>query len=97
MDPYRRSMEGASVSLECDTDNVPKDGRYHLLRDSKVISSYKSLKAATTAYQALLDELGITLKAAPQPAPQEVQQRLVGDFYVYGKSKRRKTGTRTFG
>jgi hypothetical protein len=98
---YKRSQADAGISLECETERVPADGRYHVLRGEEIVSSHKGLKAGTAAYLALLDELGFSAKP-PAPAPQASTEeasssRLYGDFYVYGKSKRRKTGTRTFG
>ncbi len=101
---YKRSHAGSGISLECETVRVAADGRYHLLRDDHIISSHRSLKSGTSAYLAMLGELGVSIKA---PAPSAVSSvtetpaapspRLFGDFYVYGKQKRRKTGTRTYG
>src|SRR5947209_7226155 len=48
--PYRRSQANTDLSLECETGRVPADGRYHLLRGDQVVSSHRSLKAATAAY-----------------------------------------------
>jgi hypothetical protein len=90
---YTRSLKDSGISLECETENVPADGRYHLLHDGKIVSSHRNLKMATAAYQALLEEMGV----APPPPPPPDPARLVGDYYVYGKGKRGKTGTRTFG
>src|SRR5436305_629395 len=98
---YRRSQANSDISLECETENVPTDGRFHVLRAGTIVSSHRTLKAATSAYLALLDELGLSAKptAAPaQPADDaKISSRVVGDYYVYGKSKRRRTGTRTYG
>ena len=74
---------------------------HHILRGGEVLSSHKSLKTATAAYLKLLDELGLSAKAVSPtmqaPAGATPASRLVGDYYVYGKSKRRRTGTRTYG
>lgn len=100
---YKRSHADSGVSLECETEEAPADGRYHLLRDNQVVSSHRGLKAGTAAYLKLLDELGFSAKPPPPPvaadSPDEAgsaNSRLVGDFYIYGKPRRRKTGTRTF-
>lgn len=99
---YRRSHADSGVSLECETGEVPTDGRYHILHNNQVVSSHRSLKAGTAAYLKLLDELGFSAKPKPPAVAPEssdeagVTSRLVGDFYVYGKPRRRKTGTRTF-
>lgn len=100
---YRRSHAGSGVSLECETEHVPGDGRFHIVREGRVVSGHKSLKMGTAAYLKLIEELGFSIRPptamAGSPAPGEVSapSRLIGDFYVYGKSRRRKTGTRTYG
>jgi len=95
MPRFKRTREGSGVSLESDTESVPSDGRYHVLQDGNILSSHRTLKAATAAYQAVLDQLG--LSSQPVAASPQVGSPPAGDFYVYGKPKRRKTGTRTFG
>jgi hypothetical protein len=92
---YRRTLEGSGISLESDTESVPSDGRYHILQDGNILSSHRTLKAAAAAYQALLDQLG--LRSQPGPQSPRTGSPPAGDYYVYGKPKRRKTGTRTFG
>lgn len=98
---YKRSHTGAGVSLESETERVPEDGRFHLLRGDEIISSFKTLRSGTTAYLKLVEELGFTTKPLPESelpsASGPTPPPFTGDFYVYGKSKRRKTGTRTFG
>lgn len=101
---YKRSHADAGVSLECDTERVPADGRYHIVRENQIVSSHRTLKAGTVAYLALVEELGFSTKPAPPAVASEsaegasgISPRLMGDFYVYGKSRRRKTGTRTYG
>ncbi|MBI3910904.1 MAG: hypothetical protein HY320_08215 [Armatimonadetes bacterium] len=94
---YKRSLKGSGISLECATENAPDDGCYHVLRDGRIVSSHRTLKAATGAYRALLEESGALLEQPSEPPAAQDPRRLVGEFYVYGKARRRGTGTRTYG
>lgn len=101
---YRRSHAETGISLECETERVPADGRYHICRGGEIASSHRTLKAGTAAYLKLLAEAGVSTKPPAPKTPADTgnadpsaSSRLFGDFYIYGKSKRRKTGTRTYG
>src|SRR5687767_8950704 len=96
---FRRSHADASISLEEGTESVPRDGWYYVLKNGEVVGRYKNLKKATEVYVRLLDEEGVSQKPEErQLTEEEINSNLVGDFYVYGKSKVKKsTGTRTFG
>jgi len=54
---YRQYIESANLSLEKDTNNVPKDNKYHVIKDDTVIYSYVSLKAAQTKFNDLKPEV----------------------------------------
>jgi hypothetical protein len=58
--PQRLKIQaaGSDVSVQCETDEVPHDGRYYLLRGGQVIKSYRSQNQVMKAYKALLDEIG---------------------------------------
>src|SRR5687768_9082999 len=100
---YKRSHPNAPLSIQQNTDAVPADGMFYVLRDREVLGRFRTLKKASEAYKAALEAEGISLTVERKViAPQEgaapsLDPRLVGDYYVYGKSKRRKTGTRTYG
>lgn len=53
---YRRGLEGASFSLEANTENVPADGRFYLLADGKIILGTDDFEEATREYHALCRE-----------------------------------------
>jgi len=50
---FRQSFPAAGVSLERGTENVPDDGRFHLVVDGKVAESFRSEKQAQQRYQEL--------------------------------------------
>jgi len=41
----------ADVSLERDTENVPRDGKFHILVGGKIVTSLRTHKAALLAYR----------------------------------------------
>lgn len=47
-----------NVSLERGTEDVPRDGQYHVVRDGRIVKSFRSEKAALRLYRALIEELG---------------------------------------
>lgn len=54
--PYRRHLEGADFSLEANTDSVPHNGRFYLLRNGKVTMESEAFAEAMEAYQGLCKE-----------------------------------------
>jgi len=50
---FRQSFPAANLSLERATENVPDDGRFHLIVDGVIVKSCRSRKAAQAEYQAL--------------------------------------------
>jgi hypothetical protein len=100
---YKRTHPNAPVSIHQNTDAVPADGMYYVLQDGQVLGKFRTLKKASEAYKAALEAEGISPSAEGPAIPPEQGtspssgSRLVGDFYVYGKPRRRKTGTRTYG
>jgi len=54
---YRQYIESANLSLEKDTNIVPKDNKYHVIKDDTIIYSSVSLKAAQTKFNDLKPEV----------------------------------------
>lgn len=50
---FFQSFPVAGISLERATENVPDDGRFHLLVNGKIIGSFRSEKQAQGCYQEL--------------------------------------------
>jgi hypothetical protein len=71
---YRQVFPSAKLSLERATDNVPKDGRFHVILNGTVVGSYRSLKSAQTKYQKLRTEY-----LAEHPINKEAQKVDVRD------------------
>src|SRR5437879_5872762 len=95
---FRRCHPESQVSLEEGTPAVPRDGCFYVLRAGEVVGRYRTLKKATVAYDKEVHNEGIPRNSPPPPTKEEVDTRVIGDFYIYGKSKIKKsTGTRTFG
>ncbi len=58
--PQRLKIQaaGSDVSVQCETDEVPGDGRYYLVRGGTIVKSFRSQSQAMKAYKALLNEIG---------------------------------------
>ncbi len=50
-------MNWLDISLERDTDSVPRDGRYHVVHKSAIVYSSANLALAEAHYEVLADEL----------------------------------------
>lgn len=50
---FRQSFPAANLSLERATENVPDDGRCHLIVNGEIVKSFRSEKAAQAEYQTL--------------------------------------------
>jgi hypothetical protein len=46
------------LSVEQGTEQVPHDGRYYVLKDRKVLASFRSLKQAQELFQKVVRESG---------------------------------------
>jgi len=57
---YRIYAEGSGVSLERNTETVPNDDRYYLVKDGKIIASFSSKKEGLAHFRRLLKEIGYT-------------------------------------
>ena len=55
--PYRQAVPTLHLSLERGTDDVPDDGRFHVLRDGAVVYTSESQADALRQYRELRDRL----------------------------------------
>jgi hypothetical protein len=53
---YRRGLQGASFSLEANTESVPADGRYYVLQDGEVSLATSEFPEALAEYNRLCRE-----------------------------------------
>lgn len=65
---YRRGLEGANFSLESNTENVPADGRFYVLREGETVLATSEFDEATDSYHQLCREFwtGRLQHASPQ-------------------------------
>ena len=61
-DYFKQTAEGFNLSLEKDTSSVPKDGKFHILFQERIIFSSKSLPQSRKKFGQILNELGYDLK-----------------------------------
>ena len=73
-DQYVQRLPALGLSIERNTSAVPLDGRWHLLRDSVEINSYRSLKAAQEAWRQIVAESGWTPPRVEQRSPSEIRE-----------------------
>ena len=64
-DYFLMRADWADVSLERATDNVPHDGKFHIVVDAQIVKSVKSQKAALRAYKEAIEATG------REPPPRE--------------------------
>jgi hypothetical protein len=50
---YKRGLEGANFTLEANTEAVPADGRFYVMRDGEVVCATAEFDEATTEYHKL--------------------------------------------
>ena len=78
---YKQVHPRANLSIECNTSRVPSNGKYYVLKDGKVIATFRTLKAARQCYQKLVDEL-----ALPSLLEQETKgayEHMMDDYFTY--------------
>lgn len=68
---YRQTIDGAGVSLEQNTGNVPSDSKYYVVCDGEVKKGFRSLKQAQHYYQQLVKERMPPRPATPPTSPEE--------------------------
>lgn len=94
---YRHYVPNIGLSVERNTDNVPDDGRFHIVKGKKVIQSFRSRKLAEEKFRQLLKESGFKPKPAPiesTPLSESVERYAIAKaiFWAEGPKYRRKSG-----
>ena len=62
---YYRSIEGSDFSLEANTENVPRDGRYYIRQAGQITFSSLQLGDARELYEQLCDGFWRALMQSP--------------------------------
>ena len=55
---FRLDVPEIGLSIQQNTEDVPRDGKFHIMRDGAVVASYPSLKRARDRLQKLKEEAG---------------------------------------
>ena len=101
---FRQGIPSLNLFIEKDTDKVPADGKYHLIRDGTLIASSRALKTIQKKYTEIVAASSEPEKSASpqQEKPKDAKELILKDMdsrYMWiGDSKRpRKRPTcRTF-
>lgn len=73
---YKRKIPEIGLSLERDTNNVPNDGRFYIVRDGELVDSYPSERRALTRFRELVEKSGFKPKAID---PEEKKRAVIED------------------
>lgn len=74
---FRISIPTLELAMSRGTEDVPADGRYHVIADGVIIASAKSKQKALAIYRERRDQLIAAGAELPEPAPQpDAQKRL---------------------
>lgn len=65
---YRRALAGADFSLEANTESVPDDGRFYILRDGKIVLETEDFQEANTEYSRLCKDFWLSRLENDDPA-----------------------------
>jgi len=93
---FRLDVPEISLSIEQNTENVPHDGRYHVVKDGVILASYPSLKRARDRLQKLKDEAGYQPTqdnaAEKSPAKEHVERLMDAASSYWGASHKFRGG-----
>lgn len=95
---YKHYIPDIGLSIEKNTENVPQDGKYYLLRDVQIVSAFRTLKQAEIAFKEMVSELGYkpkpVKKQTKSAAEQNVERYLDAKdvFWAEGPIRRDKGG-----
>ena len=93
---FRLDVPEIGLSIEQNTENVPHDGRYHVVKAGAIVASYPSLKRARDRLQKLKEEAGYqpTLDAAAEksPAKEHVERLMDAASSYWGASHKFRGG-----
>jgi len=66
-DFFRLALPELELSIEQNTENVPRDGRFHVLHRGADVGSYPNLKRAREHFQRIKEAAGFQPTVADQP------------------------------
>ncbi len=94
---FRLDVTEIGLSIEQNTENVPHDGRYHVVKAGVVVASYPSLKRARDRLQKLKEEAGYQPSqnagaAEKMPAKEHVERLMDAASSYWGASHKFRGG-----
>lgn len=66
-DFFRMNLPDLALSIEQNTENVPQDGRFHVIHNGVDLGSYPNLKRAREHFQKIKDAAGFQAPGAEPP------------------------------
>jgi hypothetical protein len=73
-DTYKHYIPDLGLSIEKNTENVPQDGKYYLLREGQIVRAFRTLKKAEVAFREMVAEAGYTSRPAEKQAKSAAEQ-----------------------
>lgn len=62
---YKNFIPKLNLSIEKNTDQVPNDGKFYIVREGHVIEGFRSLKKAEEKFNHLVEESGYKPEVLP--------------------------------
>ena len=73
---YKQYIPDLGLSIEKNTENVPRDGKYYLLRGGQIVKAFRTLKKADVAFREMLAEDEYTPKPVEKQAKSAAKQNI---------------------
>lgn len=80
---YRRELPDLGLSVERSTEAVPDDGKFHIVKDGRVVDSFKSEARAVARFRAMASEMGFRPRSTATEPGSVLQEDL--DRYFHDK------------
>lgn len=65
LSPYKHFIPKLDLSIERNTEQVPKDGKFYLIRQGQIIESFISIRKAEERFRQLVKESGYKPEVSP--------------------------------
>jgi len=95
---YKHYIPELNLSIEKNTENVPDDGRFHVVKAGKIIKSFSSRKLAEKKFKQLLEESGFKPEQKhtqqTNPSDEAIERYLISKaiFWAEGPKYKKKGG-----
>jgi len=76
---YKQIHERAGISIEQDTDKVPNDHHFYVLKNGEIAGKYRSFKQADKIYKSLVVEKNLP-PLEREPIQKSITELLKGDW-----------------